>query len=124
MDGVRYELAGPSLTRIRVHASLFTVRLSVVLELWNMSESPLLIKPYQISVVGLHGALVGGSSGVLCEGHPETQVSILRGESCRMRATFSAPQARTELASLTLIREGLARGDENVRLSVPLEIHK
>ena len=122
-DGLRYDLDGPEETRLRVYASVFTVSLSVGLEVWNTSGHPLSIEPQGLSVFRGKEELSSNrpSQVVRCEGRNEERVVLAKGQSCRMRAGFYVPHSARELQDLTLVHRGLVRDERHILVSVSLK---
>ena len=118
----RYALTGPEGTRLHVDATVFTIRLHVEIEVWNAAEDPLDIEPSSLSVLRGGKALSGLLRVDRCEGFPEGRVTLATGASCRMRATFYAPQTAKELEQLTLVRSGVRRQGNPVSINVLLTV--
>ena len=126
-DGLRYDLAGPSQTALRVYTSLFTSDLTVELEITNTGVSPLVVPPRPLlSVLGREGIRLprrdrDGTSTCLGRASPTGPVALPSGQSCRIGTHFVVKPDPKELRTLTVTVGGFTRDGQPVTISIPLE---
>lgn len=118
--GLPFEINGPSETKFRVRAALFTVYLSIDVELTNVGSSPLQVRPDNLIVLqGNEVMKIGWSRH--CEGRADEEMVLAHGESCLMRVSARAVQSDNALRELTVVHFGVSRAGKPVQVLIPLE---
>jgi len=119
-DGLRFDVDGPAETRLRVHATLFTVHLWLDVDLQNVGDSPLQVKPDNLFVMrGSEVMQIGWSRR--CQGRTGQEVVLVKGDSCLMRAEVLATQSDSALRELTIVHLGVSRAGNPVQVLIALE---
>ena len=125
-NGLRFVVAGPAGTGLRVYGTLFTSMLSIELEVQNEADAPLTIRPNQLRLYDSRKTSLprnGHSRAVACQGREsEPEVHLRSHETCKIRVDWDVRPNPKVLNHLHLVHEGIARDDKPIPVDILLDI--
>lgn len=105
-------------------ASQFTVDLRVELEVVNLEEAPLLVRPGAMRVFDSDGKELTREENETpqCEYRPAPEVALAAQESCMIKASYRAPIDRKKMREISIVQKGLSRGGKELAVQAKLQI--
>jgi hypothetical protein len=123
-QGRAYILGGGAQMSLRTSASWFTGSLTASLAITNRGTSPLVVHPDNTRMADREGTLPRyyGHDVLRCDKHADATVTLAPGEACEISMKFEVRTDRARLRTLTLVQDGVTRGDVAVPISVTFEL--
>ena len=123
-DGLRFDLAGPAATMLRVYSSVFTTSLTVEIDIANVDPSPLSLSSLQLSVDDRDGKRLEPFDRTVarpCLRLGAVEVARLaQNESCQISRVFRVEVGSKRYDNVVARVEGVSRAGQGIPIVVPL----
>ena len=123
-DGLRYDLAGPPGTDLRVYGNMFAGLLSISIEFTATGTDSIVLTPTTIAAVNAWGGslAVAIPARTSCNGERIAEATLLReGTRCTVGVDYNSGVNPWALRTIALTYRGLTRNDTITVTSVTLK---
>jgi len=119
-DGLRYVVAGPESTSLRLYGSWFTNSLTIEFELTNLSAEPVTVRAAMLRAFDRDGTEFERQGPPwTCRSRADADVVLQRQDTCRIRARYQSRIKKME--RVTVLHDGILREGRVLPIKLTLD---